>query len=285
LTLRKLVRQVEEPGDPSVIYVCGLTVYDGTNYHGFQYQAGVPTIQGELEKALRTFTNTDGRISGSGRTDKGVHARGQVIAARVPWQHSVDALQRAWNVHLPGDVLVRKLQVAPPTFHPRFSALRRTYRYTVYDSMGDHSEPKRAPLTDRFALVIRQQLDVVAMNQAAGFLVGEHNFATFGQPPEGEVTVRQVYIATWEIVATNLPPLIPQPGRQLVFTIQANAFLYQMVRNIVATLLEVGLGHWSAADVQTALQACERRRSAPPIPPCGLVLEWVDYPAELGLVF
>lgn len=284
MILNKLGRQVDEPAALPVSYICGLAVYDGTNYHGFQYQAGVPTIQGELEKALCSFTKTDVRVIGSGRTDKGVHARGQVITARVPWRHSVEALQRAWNVNLPDDIVVRKLQVAPPTFHPRFSALSRTYRYTVYDQAGDRSEPKRSPLTDRFAWLVNQALDVSAMNQAASFLVGEHDFATFGQPPEGEVTVRQVYAAQWQIVQPELPSLPTQPGRQLVFTIQANAFLYQMVRNLVGTLLQVGLGHWSPTEVLTALLACDRSRSAPPIVPNGLVLEWVDYPAELGLV-
>jgi tRNA pseudouridine38-40 synthase len=274
---------VAEYDERPIIYVCGLTVYDGTAYHGFQYQLGVPTIQGELESALRTLTNTDVRVVGSGRTDKGVHARGQVITARLPWRHSVEALQRAWNVHLPADIVVRKLQLAPVGFHARFSATSRTYRYTIYVSDGVRSEPRRSPLTDRFALLVNQPLDVAAMNQAASLLVGEHDFATFGQPPEGEVTVRQVLAAYWQVVQSDLPVFASQPGRFLVFTVQANAFLYQMVRNIVGTLLEVGSEQRTSEDVAAALAACDRRRSAPPIPPCGLVLEQVEYPAHFGL--
>lgn len=266
-----------------VIHVCGLTVYDGTAYHGFQYQLGVPTIQGKLENALRTLTNTDVRVIGSGRTDKGVHARGQVIAVRLPWRHSVEALQRAWNVHLPADIVVRKLQLAPVGFHARFSAISRTYRYTIYATVGARAEPRRSPLTDRFALHVNQPLDVAAMNQAASLLVGEHDFATFGQPPEGEVTVRQVLAAYWQVVQADLPTLASDPGYFLVFTVQANAFLYQMVRNIVGTLLEVGLGQRAPANVAAALAARDRKYSAPPLPPCGLVLEQVDYPAHLGL--
>lgn len=270
---------------PPVQHICGLVAYDGTAYHGFQYQRDVPTIQGELERALCTLTKQDIRVIGSGRTDSGVHARGQVIAARVPWRHSVGALQRAWNVNLPDDMVVRHLQLAPTNFHARFSALYRTYRYSVYQFVKDRDEPQRSPLTDRFALYVTKPLDLMALNTAAAYLVGEHDFATFGQPPEGENTVRHVYTAVWQAVQTDLSRLMGYPGVLFVFTIKANAFLYQMVRNLVGSLLEVGFGHWEPTDFKSALAACDRSCSAPPVPPCGLILEKVEYPESMGLAF
>ncbi len=270
---------------PPVQYICGLVAYDGTAYHGFQYQRDVTTIQGELEQALCTLTKSDVRVIGSGRTDSGVHARGQVIAARVPWRHSIGALQRAWNVNLPDDIVVRQLQPAPTGFHARFSAIRRTYRYTVYQFVNHRDEPQRSPLTDRFALYVTKPLNLTALNRAAAYLLGEHDFATFGQPPEGENTVRRVYTATWQVVQTDLLGVMAYPGVLFVFTIEANAFLYQMVRNLVGSLLEVGFGHWQPEDLKSALVACDRNRSASPAPPCGLILEKVEYPESMGLAF
>jgi tRNA pseudouridine38-40 synthase len=226
------------------------------------------------------------RISGAGRTDTGVHARGQVVATKLLWRHSVQDLQRAWNANLPAAIAVRGLQVAPVDFHPRFSALDRTYRYTILLA-ADRAQwaPKRSPLTDRFALFVKQQLDLVAMQQATQLLLGAHDFATFGQAPNGENTVRVVHEATWRLIEREPTLVSPYPGQQLIFTIRANAFLYQMVRNLVGALLQVGEGRWSPADMAHALQACKREYAAPPAPPHGLVLERIRYPAELGLHF
>jgi tRNA pseudouridine38-40 synthase len=270
-----------------VLFVCGLVAYDGTAYHGFQLQRGVPTIQGVLEAALLAATQSAVRVAGGGRTDTGVHARGQVIAIHAPWRHPVEALQRAWNFHLPKAIAVRRLQLAPSGFHPRFSALARTYRYTVYEASeaGNYSTPSYSPLTDRFALYVTRPLDLAVMRAAASYLVGEHNFATFGQPPQGENTVRRVDVADWQVAQSDLSSLGVYPGRRLIFTIRANGFLYQMVRNLVGALLEVGLGHWSPQQLQVALAACDRKYAAPPVPPNGLVLEQIQYPEHLGLQF
>lgn len=272
----------------ALLSLCGLVAYDGTDYHGFQLQSGVPTIQGTLEAALQTVTGTFVRVVGSGRTDTGVHASGQVIAMRVPWRHAVESLQRAMNVNLPSSVAVRGLQPAPDGFHPRFSAVSRTYRYTVYDlgpvngkALHSRATPKSSPLTDRFALYVPAVLDVEAMNRAMSYLLGEHDFATFGQPPQGEKTIRRLYQAEWQIVETTLPSLRCYPGRCLVFTVCANAFLRQMVRNLVGVALAVGRGEWYENDVAEALTACDRNRCTPPAPPQGLVLETVTYGALL----
>jgi tRNA pseudouridine38-40 synthase len=267
--------------------VCAQVAYDGTDFCGFQMQRQTPTVQGALEDALWALTKKPVRIQGAGRTDSGVHARGQVIAAFAPWRHDIADLQRAWNIHLPRTIAIRHLQLAPAGFHPRFSALDRTYRYTVVESnlADERSAPRYSPLTDRFALYMTKRLDLAAMNEAASFLVGEHDFATFGQAPKGKNTVRQVFQAEWRILETGLPALSMHPGRAIVFTIRANAFLNQMVRNLVGTLLEVGVARRRPADVKIALALRDRSKSAPPAAPAGLVLEQIRYPAELGLQF
>ena len=271
--------------DQPVVYVCGLVAYDGTEYHGFQVQAGVPTIQGMLEEALRKVAILEGRLSGAGRTDAGVHARGQVVAVKVHWRHSIAALQRAWNAHLPPAIIIRQLALAPAMFHPRFSALSRTYRYRVICGQStDTATAQRSPLTDRFVLYEPGLLELAAMQEASRCLLGEHDFATFGNPPQGERTVRQIFAADWQLVESNLLALRASSEQQLVFTITANGFLQQMVRNLVGSLLEVGRGHWSVDNIQAALVACNRRFSAPPARPNGLTLELIKYPAELEML-
>jgi tRNA pseudouridine38-40 synthase len=277
---------LETPVSLPTVAICGLVAYDGSDYHGFQLQPGVPTVQGALEEALARLVGAPTRVTGAGRTDTGVHASGQVVAAQVVWRHTVADLQRAWNAHLPRSLAIRGLQVAPSGFHPRFSAVERAYRYTVVEACDQSlAAPCRSPLTDRYAFYVMHVLDLAAMNAAAQALLGEQDFATFGKAPVGDNTVRTVFEAGWQVAESSVPPLTPYPGRQLVFTIRANAFLYQMVRNLVGMLLAVGCGRWTPEDVQTALAARKRSHSAPPAPPHGLNLEWIRYPAELGLDF
>ncbi|MCB0198845.1 MAG: tRNA pseudouridine(38-40) synthase TruA [Anaerolineae bacterium] len=251
-----------QPDDKVVTHsVRALAEYDGTDYLGFQVQRDAPTVQGTLEQALQRLTGEPTRIRYAGRTDAGVHASGQVIAAEARWRHSLEDLERAWNAVLPQDVAVRELkQVDDSTFHPRYSALSRLYRYTVWTA------PWRSPLHQRYAHHEPRPLDVVAMNRAASILTGSHDFASFGQPTQGEVTVRRVDSAEWR-----------QDGPLLTFEIEANAFLRRMVRTIVATLLEVGVGRRSVADVSAVLAARERSKAAPPAPACGLCLVAVTY--------
>ena len=192
------------------LYVAGLVAYDGTDYHGFQIQRSEPTIQSALEEALIACSGCQSRIVGSGRTDSGVHASGQAIAATVEWKHSVADLQNAWNAHLPSAIAIRQLVAAPSKFHPRFSAQQRTYRYTVYDFPGHIEQPNQArvpkvsPLIDRFALFVPQHLDAAAMATAAALFVGQHDFLTFGRPPQGDNSVRTVNDATWQIVGNHI---------------------------------------------------------------------------------
>lgn len=269
-----------------LLYVAALVAYDGTDYGGFQVQPGVPTIQGALEKALGTFTSIEGRIAGAGRTDAGVHARGQVVAVRVKWRHDLAALQRAWNAHLPSAVAVRAVQFAPPAFHPRFSAAARTYRYAVVQAgSAQRHGLRRSPLTDRFAAYEQGALDLAAMQDAAAALVGTHDFGAFGRPPQGENSVRTVMQAGWAVLESSLPALEAQPDRLLIFSVTADAFLQRMVRSLVGTLLDVGRGRLDAAAVREILTSRERGRSSPPAPSAGLVLERVTYPLDAGVQF
>lgn len=260
------------------LYVAGLVAYDGTDYHGYQYQIGVPTVQDELESALAKFCQTTGRVSAAGRTDAGVHAIGQVIAVQVFWRHDVRALQNAWNAHLPKTICIRRLESVDETFHPRFSALKRTYRYRIRQpnrQSGGYAE--RLPLTDRYTWYVRHELDVIRMQEAADHLIGEHDFGSFGQPTQGESTVRKVVNARWQVYEEAQSEWDVYCGRGLVFTITANGFLRQMVRTITGTLVEVGLGNLQPDDVSEMLKQVDRSQSAPPAPARGLTLEHVAY--------
>ncbi len=250
-----------------------LVEYDGTDYNGFQVQTGRATIQGELERALQRLTQESVRVHGAGRTDAGVHARGQVISFRTAWRHSPQELERALNAVLPPAIAVRALAPAPEDFHARFSALSRVYIYQIYTG------PVRSPLLARFAHYVSQPLDLAAMNAAAEILVGEHDLAAFGQPPEGENTVRVVQRALWRACAEAQGHLAEWAPR-MVFEIEANGFLRGMVRRIVSTLLALGQGWVSASEWREIVASGDIRRAAAPAPACGLCLWRVNYGAE-----
>ncbi len=238
--------------------------YDGTDFLGYQIQATGRTVQGEIEKSLREATQTEIRIDGAGRTDTGVHATGQVIAFNATWRHSLEDFHRALNALLPADIVVRDLRESHPNFHPRFAALSRSYRYTIVN------QPWPSVLHRRYAYHVREGLDLAAMSVAGRYLLGSHDFASFGKPPQGENRVREV---------TQVE--CSRAGSFIFFDISANAFLYRMVRTIVGTLIQVGLGRLAAPQIQTILQARDLTRSAPPAPAHGLCLVRVVYPEEV----
>lgn len=235
--------------------------YDGTDFYGFQVQAHERTVQGEIERALQAVTGCHARVIGAGRTDRGVHAREQVVTFEVEWKHDLRTLQRALNAVLAPDVALRDLGTAAPGFHPRFSAVRRTYRYTVLNKAW------RSPLARRAAWHVSQPLDLESMAHASRSLVGTHDFSTFGQPPQGDNPVRTVMRAEW---AVQVP--------FLTFDIEANAFLYRMVRSIVGTLVQVGCGQIRVQDFEEFLRATDRALVKQVAPAHGLCLIQVDYP-------
>lgn len=238
-----------------------LIAYDGTDYCGFQRQRQKqPTIQGEIERALHTLTNQTIPVTGSGRTDSGVHAAGQVISFQTEWSHGPETMLRALNANLPTDIAVLELAEADASFHPRYAARSRVYQYAVYN------HPVRSPLHGRFHWHVSEPLNLERMNEAAALLVGTHDFATFGTPPQGDSTVRQLFRCHWS-----------RKGAILTFEVEGNAFLYRMVRSIVGSLRLVGDGSWSVADFKLAFQACSREKCGTVAPPQGLCLVSVKY--------
>ena len=197
--------------------------YDGTAYNGFQRQKEQPSIQEAIEMAVATIAGKDIRLIAAGRTDSGVHARGQVIAFDLDWRHSPKDLLQALNSNLPTDISVFRLSETERDFHPRFQAKSRTYEYYIY------YRPIRSPLSRLYAWHVARPLELRAMKQAASTIIGSYDFATFGQPPQGVNTKRQVLAADW-IRQEDL----------LVFSIEANAFLYRMVRSLVGSMKMVG---------------------------------------------
>jgi len=234
--------------------------YDGTNYNGFQRQRHHPSIQDELERALARVTQEKTPIVGAGRTDSGVHARGQVISCSTCWSKPLAELERALNAVLPAAIAVRELREAAPGFHARYSAQSRTYRYTI------HNASTRSPLVARYAHHVPQPLDVNAMHDAAQALVGTHDFASFGRPPQGESTVREVKrAACW------------REGDRVYVEVEANAFLTGMMRRLVGMLIQVGLGATSRRDVERILKAKDPRTVKGKAPAHGLCLMNVKY--------
>ena len=247
-----------------------ILAYDGTNYRGFQRLAGdEPNIQSTVEAAIARVSGQQVTVIGAGRTDAGVHATGQVIAFDVAWRHEEDDLLRAINATLPDDIAVQKLDRAELNFHPRYDASSRTYQYFVYEAQI--RQPMMARMSWWVHPPIHQRLDVDKMNWAAAKLLGSHDFASFGTPPQGEITRRHVFRSEWAIE-------VPTQGTRLIsYCIEANAFLYHMVRTIVGSLVEVGLGRMTIADFIDAFQAKDRGRIGWLAPPHGLTLVEVKY--------
>jgi len=242
--------------------------YEGTRYHGFGRQPNRQTIQEVLEEALARSLGERVRVTAAGRTDAGVHASGQVVSFTTRGRLAPPELLRAANAHLPEDVLVCAAAEAPPDLDARRSALRRHYRYLIWND--------RLPNLwwRRWAWHQSEKLDFEAMQAAADQLVGTRDFASFlghrSQEPSGRTTVRTIERAAWW-----------QDGPIVRFEITANAFLRHMVRGIVGTLIEVGRGRLEPAQFGTILEAGDRRRAGPTAPPQGLVFTGVEYPEHL----
>lgn len=240
--------------------VRAVVAYDGTGYSGFQRQANALSVQATLEAALQNVTQEPAMLVAAGRTDAGVHAEGQVVAFDTSWRHTLGELWRALNAVLPADIAVQKLEEARSDYHPRYDAVSRWYRYTVCNA------PIRRPLERLYSLHLARPLNVRAMAEAAECLIGERDFAAFGRPPSGSSTVRRVLRAGWS-----------EDRPWLRFDIEANAFLYRMVRSIVGTLLEVGRGAIGVAEFGAVLASRDRGRAGPTAPPHGLCLMAVTY--------
>ncbi|MFZ4815461.1 MAG: tRNA pseudouridine(38-40) synthase TruA [Phototrophicaceae bacterium] len=241
--------------------------YDGTDFQGFQRQrSGVPTVQSALEVALASIVGEPVGVLAAGRTDTGVHATGQVIAFDLNWRHEERALMAALNANLPESVAVVALQLAPPDFHPRFDAVSRQYQYTLV------SARHRLPLEQRTAWVLTNaRLSISAMEASAERLLGRQDFAALGTPPQGESTVRTIWRAEFDAQDRD-------DGLWLTFTMEADAFLYRMVRRTVGMLVDVGRGQLSGKTFAALLASTQLAQGVTIAPPQGLVLTRVTYP-------
>jgi len=239
-----------------------LVEYQGTAYGGSQLQKSVPTVQGALERALSSLTGESIRIALAGRTDAGTHARGQVASFVTASRHSVSTFSRALNALLPADIGVRAAAEVPPGFDPRRQALGRRYRYTL------HLGAQRPVLLRHFVWHLPETLDLEKMTEAAACLIGRHDFAAFTQPAEARrrSTERAV-------VQTALRT----KGDLALFDIEANAFLPQMVRRIVAALVEVGSGRSTPREFEALLGNARPGAASKVAPARGLSLMKVRY--------
>lgn len=250
-----------------------LVAYDGTDFHGFAESDGVPTVVGTLRAAIERVVGRGVEITGAGRTDRGVHAWGQVLSMPLPPGTDLGRLTHALNRMCGPAVAVRDAWWADDGFSARFSATGRTYRYDVWNSPVPH------PFLSRTTWQVPHALDLDAMNLGAAAIVGDHDFSSFcrrprpgpGRPEPG--MVRRVVSARWAHGSSSLV----DDGRLLRFEITATSYCHQMVRSIVGTLVDVGLGRRSAESVGDALAARDRSAAGRVAPPTGLTLWSVDY--------
>jgi tRNA pseudouridine38-40 synthase len=238
--------------------------YRGTDFFGWQRQAEKRTVQGCLEEALAKLWKQKIDLQGSGRTDTGVHALGQVASFNAPRLHNAVVLQRALNANLPRDVRVVKCRLVSPAFHARFDAAEKTYRYLVLNQMVHD------PFTVDTHWHVPLPLELPAMRRAAGVLLGEHDFASFTSNPG--------YERSRGTIRTLRRASITHSGHVLIFHFTSNGFLYRMVRNLVGGLVKVGLGKMTAHDFERILRAKSRSEAPPNGPAHGLYLVSVGYP-------
>jgi tRNA pseudouridine38-40 synthase len=235
--------------------------YDGSNYSGWQLQPRHDSIQARIEAALERIFAAPVRVFGSGRTDAGVHARGQVASITIPRPFDAGELQRALNSLLPPDIVVRDLAPASDGFDPRHDARSRVYEYRVLN------RKVASAFEYRYSWLVRDELDLAAMNSSAQVFVGEHDFAAFRSlGTEVKTTVRRVIASEWR-----------RDGDLLVYVIEANSFLRHMVRAMVAAMVDAGRGRLDARKIAIILEGRDRHAAPANAPPGGLYLVEVRY--------
>ena len=236
--------------------------YDGTRFQGWERQPSTEmTIQGKLENVLSRMTGTEIEVIGSGRTDAGVHARNMTANVHMATGRSEESIRDYLNEYLPEDICVKDVRICSDRFHSRYNALGKTYRYTCYTG-------SLKPVFDRkYVWKLDEVPDVEKMRQAASFLIGTHDFASFcGNPKMKKTTVRKV--DRIDIVSK---------GSYLTFTYHGTGFLQYMVRILTGTLIEVGLGKRTPESMEQLLEAKDRRLAGPTAPACGLCMISADY--------
>jgi len=239
--------------------------YRGTEFSGWQRQASKRTVQGCIEDALEKIWGQKISLQGSGRTDTGVHALGQVASFNAPRLHAEVVLQRALNANLARDVRIVKCRLVSPAFHARFDAQGKTYRYLILNHLVQD------PFTLDTHWHVPRPLDLPAMRRAARLLVGRYDFASFTSNPgyERESTVRTMRRVS-----------VAREGAVVAFHFTAEGYLYRMVRNLVGALARVGMGKITVDDFGKILRACSRSEAPATAPACGLYLMNVTYPGN-----
>lgn len=238
--------------------------YDGTPFHGWQIQLTGLSIQEILQNCLAKIIRHPITVIGSGRTDSGVHAVGQVAHFKTHHPLDISKVFKSINSLLPKEIRVLSLENAPIDFHAQFNAVRKTYHYNLF--VG----PVQPPLERLYALHIYSKIDLNAMQEAAQFLLGEHDFTSFANESH-RGSAAEDPVRTMERID------FVQSGGNVRIEFQGNGFLYKMVRNCVGTLLEVGTGKRKPADIISILEARDRRQAGQAAPPHGLFLFHVDY--------
>src|SRR5688500_7572911 len=242
--------------------------YDGSGFSGWQRQPEQRTVQGVIEQALERLCGQETAALGSGRTDAGVHARGQAVGVRVPEKWTPDALRRALNAVLPEDVWVAAAFEMRSEFHARYSATARRYSYYIGTDDDAHS-----PFRRRTEYPFTHRIDRESLRESTTTLLGEHSFRAFavkGTAPDTDSHRCDIRVAQWTERAGGM-----------VFEIEANRFLHHMVRFLVGTMLDVGSGRRPAGDMRQLLDAPDNSDVSPPAPAHALFLDSVSYPAEL----
>ena len=238
-----------------------IVAYDGTEYHGWQVQPNARTIEGELNRCLSELLQEDIQVIGASRTDAGVHAKGNIAVFDTDARMPAEKISYALNQRLPKDIVIQKSCQVDADFHPRHCDTRKTYSYHIY--RGEFPMPLRT----RYSYFTYVPLDVTKMREAAAFFLGEHDFKSFcSANTQVESTVRTIEFLD-----------VTEDDQELVITIRGNGFLYNMVRIIAGTLVDVGRGFLAVEDIPDILKACNRERAGQTLPACGLVLEKYEF--------
>lgn len=252
--------------------------YDGTRYRGWQRQPDTElTIQGILERTLQELKGYFIEVNGSGRTDGGVHARAQTASIRLPGKVEEAVVCREWNQRLPGDIRITSMELVKNSFHARYSARGKRYEYSV-----DLRE-KADVFTRKYMYHFPEKLNVKAMEKAAGYLVGKHDFSAFTDRNEEQSTVRTIYNIRTELfysgtgAGKSAGPGREAEGDKLRILYDGNGFMYHMVRILTGTLLEVGTGKYTPEEIPALLENGERQQAGFLAPACGLALREVYY--------
>ena len=241
--------------------------YDGRPYRGFQAQGMLPSVQGSIEKAVLGFTAETVRIHAAGRTDTGVHATGQVIHVDLEKAWPTDVVRDALNAHLvPEPIAILEVEDAPEGWHARFSATERRYTYRILNRLA------RPALDIGRVWHVRKALDAGAMHQAAQALVGHHDFTTF----------RDMQCPAKSPIKTLDLAAVRREGDEVLVDFASRSFLHRQVRSMVGSLVEVGVGRWTKADLAAALAAKDRTACGPVAPADGLYLTGVSYAENLS---